>query len=52
MTQFSDVGSASPVNNQILFFDGHDSHLGYGVLRQIMFKNIQPFALKSGNSIN
>ena len=52
MTQFSNVCGASPVNNQILFFDGHDNHFGDGALRQMMCKNIQPFVLKSNDSIN
>ena len=51
-TQFSNVCGASPVNNQILFFDGHGSHFDDGALRQMMYKNIQPFVLKSGDSIN
>ena len=52
MTQFSNVCGASTVNNQILFFDGHNSHFNDGTLRKSMFKNIQPFILKYGNSIN
>ena len=52
MTQLSNVCGASPVNNQILFFDGHDSHFNNGTLRQMMCKNIQPFVLKYGNSTN
>ena len=52
ITQLSNVCSDSPVNNQILFFDGHESHFGDGALRQMMFKNIQTFVLKSSNSIN
>ena len=52
MTQFSNVCGASPVNNQILFFDGHESHFDDDALRQMMEKNIQTFVLKSGNSIN
>ena len=51
-TQLSNVCSASPVNNQILFFDGNYIHFDNGVLRQMMCKNIQPFVLKYGNSIN
>ena len=31
---------------------GHDSHFEYGTLRQMTCKNIQPFVLKSGDSIN
>ena len=52
MTQFSNICGASPVNNQILFFDGHESHFENGALRQMTWKNIQPFVLKSGDSIN
>ena len=52
MTKFSNICGASPVNNQILFFDGHDSHLGDHDLTQMLSKNIQPFILKAGDSIN
>ena len=51
MTQLSNICGASPVNNQILLFDGHGSHFKYGALRQMMCKNIQPFVLKPGDSI-
>ena len=52
MTQFSNICGSSPVKNQILLFDGHDSYFEDGTLRQMICKNIQPFVLKSGNSIN
>ena len=52
MTQFSNICGASPVNNQILFFDGHDSHFDDRSLTQMQSKNIQPFILKAGDSIN
>ena len=52
MTQLSNVCSASPINNQILLFDGHDSHFDDCSLRQMMCKKIQPFVLKYGNSID
>ena len=52
MTQPSNVCGASPVNNNILFFDGHDSNFNDGALIQIMCKNIQHFVLKPGYSIN
>ena len=52
MTQSSKVHGASPVKNQILFFDGHGSHFNDGALRKMMCKNIQPFVLKSIDSIN
>ena len=52
MTQFSNVYGASSVNNQVLLFDGHESHFDDGALGQMMCKNIQSFVLKSSNSIN
>ena len=52
MNQFSNICGASPVNNQILLFDGHDSHFSDRSLTQMQIKNIQPFILKSGDSIN
>ena len=52
MTQFPNICSASPVNNQILLFDGHDSHFDNHALTQMKIKNIQPFILKAGDSIN
>ena len=52
MTQFSNVCGASPVNNRILLFDRHKSQFDDGALRQMMCKNIQPFVIKSSDSIN
>ena len=52
MTQFSNICGASPVNNQILLFDGHDSHFDDRALTQMRIKNIQPFILEAGDSIN
>ena len=52
ITQFSNVCGASRVNNKILFFGVHDSHFNDGTLIQMMYRNIQPFGLKSGNSTN
>ena len=52
MTQFSNICGASPVNNQILFFDGHDINFGDHSLTKIQSKNFQPFILKAGDSIN
>ena len=52
MTQFTNLCGASPVKNQIRFFDGHDSLFKNHILRQIKYKKIQPFVLKSGDSIN
>ena len=52
MTRLSNVCGASHVNNQIPFFDGHNSHFDDGSLRQMMFKNIEYFILKVGDSTN
>ena len=52
ITKLSKLCGASPANNQILFFYGHYSHFDDGALIQMMCKNIQPFELKSVDSIN
>ena len=52
MTQFSNICGAYPVNNRILFFNGHDSHFDNRALTQMQSKNIQPFIIKAGDSIN
>ena len=52
MTQFSNICSASSVNKQILLFYGHNSHFGDCALTHMQNKNIQPFILKAGESIN
>ena len=49
MTQLSDVCGASPVNNQIIFFDRHGSHFDGRALIHMEFQNIQPFVLKAGD---
>ena len=52
MTQFSNICGTYPVNNQILLFDGNDNHFNDGALRRMVYKNIQSFVIKSGDSIN
>ena len=52
MNQFSNICGASPVNNQILFLYGHNSHFNNRALTQMQSKNIQPFILKAGDYIN
>ena len=52
MNQFSNICDASPVNNQMLLFDGHDSHFDELALTQIHSKNIQPFILNAGDSMD
>ena len=52
MVQLFNICGASPVNNHILFFNGHNSHFDNRALKQTQSKNIQPFMLKAGESIN
>ena len=52
MAQLPNKCGTSPVNNKILFFDVHGRHFNDRALRKMMCKNIQPFVLKSSNSIN
>ena len=52
MNQFSNIRDASPVNNHLLFLDGHDSYFDNRALTQMQSKNIQPLILKAGDSIN
>ena len=52
MSQFSNICGTSPFKNKILFFDRHGSHFYDHALTQIQRKNIQPFILKAGDSIN
>ena len=52
ITQFSNVCGASPVNNQILLFFEHNSHFDDGIIRKMLYKNIQPFVIKSREYIN
>ena len=51
MTQLSNIFGAYPVNNQILFLDGNNSHFDDRALTQMKIKNIQHFILKAGDSI-
>ena len=52
MNQLSNVCGTSPVKNHILLFGGHVSHFKNGALIQMIWKNIWPFVLKPGDSIN
>ena len=52
MIQLSKVYGASPVNNQIILFDGHDSHFDNRSLIHVERRNMQPFILKPGDSAN
>ena len=52
MNQFSNICGAYHTNNQILLFDGHENHSNNCALIKMMFKNIQPLVIKSGDSIN
>ena len=52
MTQFSKIYGASPVKNQIIFFNGHDSHFDERSLTQMQGENIQTFLIKAGDFIS
>ena len=52
MSRLSNICGASPVINQIIFFDGKDSHFDGRALTKMKIKNIQPFILKAGDYIN
>ena len=52
MTQFSNICDAYPVKNQILFFNGNNSHFDDRASTQMKIKNIQPLILKAGAFIN
>ena len=52
MTQFSNVCGFYPVNKQIIFFGVHDIQFDDFALMHMERQNIQPFILKSGDSVN
>ena len=52
MTQLSNVCGTFPVNNQIIFFCVHGSHFDDRALIHMEHQRIQPFVLKSGDSVN
>ena len=43
MTHFSTICGATNLNNQILFFDGHDNHFDYRDMRILNFLHVQHF---------
>ena len=51
-TQLYNICGASPVNNQIIFFDGHNIHFDDRNLPQTQRKNIHLFILKAGDYTN
>ena len=52
MIQFYNLCGTSLVKDQILSFNGNDSHFDNRALIQINYSNIQKFVLKSGDSTN
>ena len=52
MVKFPSIFRAYPVNYQIIFFDGHGIHFDNHALTQNQRKNIRPFILKTGDSVN
>ena len=51
-TQFYNVCGASTVKNQKIFSDGNDSHFYDCIPMHMERRNIQPFILKAGKSVN
>ena len=52
MSHFASNCCYSPINPQVLFYDGHDRHFDDRAL-DILFKhNIQLFILKAGDSVH
>ena len=52
MSNFSNICGASPINNQIILFDGHDSQFDDCYPKQMQRKKIEPLILKAVDSIN
>ena len=52
MTQLSTICGASPINNIIIFFGGHDIHFNWISSNWLGDQKIQPFVLNPGNSGN
>ena len=52
ITQFSNIFGAFPVNNKIILFYNHDIHFDERVITNMEHQNIQPFIMKSGDSVN
>ena len=52
MDHLSTLCDASPFNNDNILFNGHDSHFDDYSFHCIETQNMQPFTLKSGDSVN
>ena len=52
MSHFASNCCSSPLNPQVLFYDGHDSHFDDRALEILRKHNIQSFILKEGNSVH
>ena len=52
MSLFSRTCGSSKMNPQVLFFDGHDSHLDDRATHILRSHHISPFILKAGDSTN
>ena len=48
MADFSSMCSSSPLNPQVLFYDGYDNHFYYRGFDIVLRHNIQSFILKTG----
>ena len=52
MTKFATICGDFTINNQIIFFNRHDTHFNNCALNYTKDQNIQPVTLKSGDSVN
>ena len=50
MSLFSRTCGATKINPQVLFFDGHDSHLDDRAIHLLQSHHIYPFIFKAGDS--
>ena len=52
MSHFSSMCLSSPLNPQVVFYNGHDSHFDDRLLDILCRHNIQSFILKSGDYVH
>ena len=52
MSHFPSICCSSPLNLQVLFYDGHDNHFNDRALDIICIQNIESFIFKSGSSVH
>ena len=52
ISHFASMCCSSPLNHQVLFYDGHDIHFYYRALDILRRHNIQYFILNVGDSVH